>query len=144
MLEALAAGISNHWMGGYENLGSVPGIIGTAVMSVSVMEMVTSTVVRMSILYAQRGPGLWMMAAFWGTAFQIIIMPSRWALERGQAQGKTVSQAIKSRVGGANLPVDRRGQLPSTSQESAAGRTHQKNQRFTTRKNQEEHGPDVM
>jgi hypothetical protein len=28
-LEALAAGISSHWMGGYENLGSVPGIIGT-------------------------------------------------------------------------------------------------------------------
>jgi hypothetical protein len=105
-LEALAAGISGHWMGGYENLGSVPGIIGTAVMSVSVVEMVTSTIVRMTVLYTQRGPGLWMMAAFWGTAFQIIVMPSRWALEWGQAQGKTVSQAMEERVGGANLPVD--------------------------------------
>ncbi len=105
-LEALAAGISSHWVGGYENLDSVPGIIGTAVMGVSVVDMVTSTVVRMSVLYAQRGPGLWMMAAFWGTAFQIIIMPSRWALEWGQAQGKAVSQAIETRVGGANLPVD--------------------------------------
>ncbi len=105
-LEALAASISGHWMGGYENLGSVPGIIGTAVMSVSIMEMVTSTIVRMAVLYTKRGPGLWMMAAFWGTAFQIIVMPSRWALEWGQAQGKTASQAIEARVGGANLPAD--------------------------------------
>ncbi len=105
-LEALAAGISSHWMGGYENLGSVSGIIGTAVMGVSAVEMVTRTVVRMSVLYTWRGPGLWMMAAFWGTAFQIITMPSRWALEWGQAQGEAVSQAIEARVGGANLPID--------------------------------------
>jgi hypothetical protein len=105
-LETLAAGISSHWMGGFENLGSVPGIIGTAVMGVSAVEMVASTVVRMSVLYAWRGPGLWMVAAFWGTAFQIITMPSRWALEWGQAQGEAVSQAIEARVGGANLPID--------------------------------------
>ncbi len=108
-LEVLAAGISGHWMGDYGDLGSVPRIIGTAVMSVNVTEMVTSTIVRMAVLYTQKGPGLWMMAAFWGTAFQIIIMPSRWALEWGQAQGKTVSQALEARVGGANLPVDGEG-----------------------------------
>ncbi len=44
-LEALAAGVSSHWMGGYESLESVPGVIGTAVMGVSAVEMVTSTVV---------------------------------------------------------------------------------------------------
>ncbi len=112
-LEARPAGISNHWMGGYENLGSVPGIVGTAVMGVSVLEMVASTVVRMSVLYTWRGPGLWMMASFWGTAFQIIIMPSRWALEWGQAQGKAVSQTIEARVGGANLPIDGGGTASS-------------------------------
>jgi hypothetical protein len=89
-LDALAAGISNHWGGGYGDLGSVPAVVGTAVMGVSIMEMVTRTIIRMTVLYAQKGPGLWMMAAFWGTAFQIIIMPSRWALEWGQAQGKAV------------------------------------------------------
>jgi UDP-N-acetylenolpyruvoylglucosamine reductase len=76
-LETLTAGISSHWMGGLENLESVPGIIGTSVMGVSTVEMVTSTVARMSVLYAWKGPGLWMMAEFWGTAFQIITMPSR-------------------------------------------------------------------
>ncbi len=105
-LETLAASISSHWMGGYKNLGSVPGIIGTAVMGVSAVEMVTSTIIGMSVLYTWRGPGLWMMAAIWGTAFQIITMPSRWALEWGQAQGAAVSQAIEARVGGANLPRD--------------------------------------
>ncbi len=105
-LEALAADISSNWMGGYESLESLPGVVGTAVMGVSAVEMVTSTVVRMSVLYTWRGPGLWMMAAFWSTAFQIITMPSRWALEWGQAQGEAVSQAIVARVGGANLPID--------------------------------------
>jgi hypothetical protein len=105
-VEALAAGISKHWLGGYASLESLPGVIGTAVMGVSAVEMVTSTVVRMSVLYTWRGPGLWMMAAVWGTAFQIITMPSRWALEWGQAQGEAVSQAMEARVGGANLPID--------------------------------------
>ncbi len=105
-LEALAAGISNHWMGGYESLGSVPGVIGTAIMGVSAVEMVTSTVVRMSVLCTWKGSELRMMAAFWGTAVQIITMPSRWALEWGQAQGEAMSQAILARVGGANLPID--------------------------------------
>ncbi len=105
-LEALAAGISRRWMGGYESLESLLGVIGTAVMGVSAVEMVVSTVVRMSVLYTWRGPGLWMMAAVWGTAFQIITMPCRWALEWGQAQGEAVSQAIEARVGGANLPID--------------------------------------
>jgi hypothetical protein len=50
-----------------------------------------------------------MMAAVWGTAFQIITMPSRWALERGQAQGEAVSQAMEARIGGANLPMDGEG-----------------------------------
>ncbi len=105
-LEALAADISRHWLGGYAGLESLSGVIGTAVMGVSAVEMVASTVIRMSVLYAWRGPGLWMMAAVWGTAFQIITMPSRWALEWGQAQGEAVSRAIEARVGGANLPID--------------------------------------
>ncbi len=60
-LEALAADISRHWLGGYAGLESLSGVIGTAVMGVSAVEMVASTGVRMSILYAWRGPGLWMM-----------------------------------------------------------------------------------
>jgi hypothetical protein len=94
-LEALAAGIGRHWLGGYASLESLPGVIGTAVMGV-----------RMSVLYTWRGPGLWMMAAVWSTTFQIVIMPSRWALEWGQTQGEAVSRAIEARVEGANLPID--------------------------------------
>ncbi len=105
-VDALATGVGNHWIEGYGSLGSVPAVVGTAVVSISIMEMVTSTVIRMTVLYAQKGPGLWMMAAFWGTAFQIVIMPTRWALEWGEAQGKAVSQTIEARIGGANLPAD--------------------------------------
>ncbi len=106
VLEKLAADISRHWLGNYAGLESLPGIVGTAILSVSTVEMVLSTVVRMSVLYAWKGPGLWMAAAVWGTAFQMIIMPGRWALEWGQSQGEVISRAVEARVGGANLPVD--------------------------------------
>jgi hypothetical protein len=105
-LDALATSISNYWIEGYGNLGSVSAMVGTAVMGVSVMEMVMSTIVRMTILYAWKGPEMWMMAAFWGTAFQIAIMPARWALEWGEAQGKAALQVVLAKVGGANLPAD--------------------------------------
>jgi hypothetical protein len=75
-LDVLAASIGNHWVEGYGNLGSVPALIGAEVMGVSVTEMVANTIARMMVLYKQKGPGIWMMAAFWGTAFQIAIMPT--------------------------------------------------------------------
>jgi hypothetical protein len=54
-LERLAADISRHWLGGYTGLESLPGIVGTAMMGVSAAEMVMSTAVRMSVLYAWKG-----------------------------------------------------------------------------------------
>jgi hypothetical protein len=58
------------------------------------------------VLYAWKGPGPWMAAAVWGTAFQVIIMPGRWALEWGQSQGEVISRAMEAKVGGANLTID--------------------------------------
>jgi hypothetical protein len=106
VLDRLAADISRHWLGNYAGLESLPGIIGTAILGVSAVEMVLSTAVRMSVLYAWKGPGPWMAAAVWGTAFQMITMPGRWALEWGRSQGEVISRAMEARVGGANLPID--------------------------------------
>ncbi len=106
VLEKMAVDISRHWLGSYADLESLPGIIGTAVLGISAAEMVLSTAVRMSVLYAWRGPGPWMAAAVWGTAFQVIIMPGRWALEWGQSQGEVIAWAMEAKVGGANLPID--------------------------------------
>jgi hypothetical protein len=105
-LEKLSADISRRWLGGYEGLEILPGIVGTAMLGVSAAEMVLGTVVRMSVLYAWKGPGPWMMAALWSTAFQVIIMPYRWALEWGQDQGEAIARAMEDKVGGANLPLD--------------------------------------
>ena len=105
-MEKLSADISRRWLGGYEGLEVVPGIIGTAMLGVSAAEMMLSTVVRMSVLYAWKGPGPWMAAALWGTAFQVVIMPYRWALEWGQNQGDAIARTMENKVGGANLPLD--------------------------------------
>ena len=106
ILEKLSADISRRWLGGYEGLEIVPGIVGTVMLGVSATEMVLSTVVRMSVLYAWKGPGPWMAAALWSTAFQVAIMPCSWALKWGQNQGDAIAQAMGDRVGGANLPLD--------------------------------------
>jgi hypothetical protein len=105
-LEKLSADISRRWLGDYEGLEILPGIVGTAMLGVSAAEMMLGTVVRMSVLYAWKGPGPWMMAALWSTAFQVIIMPYRWALEWGQKQGGAIAQTMEDKVGGANLPLD--------------------------------------
>jgi hypothetical protein len=105
-LGELAADISRRWLGGYAGLEALPGIIGTAMLGISTAEMVLSTAVRMSVLYAWKGPGPWMAAAVWGTAFQVIIMPGRWALEWGQSQGEAIAWAMEAKVRGANLPID--------------------------------------
>ena len=106
VLERLSMDVSERWLGGYEGLGVVPGILGTAMLGVSAVEMVLSTVVRISVLYAWKGPGPWMAAALWNTAFQVVIMPCRWALEWGRNQGEAIAQAMEDKVGGANLPLD--------------------------------------
>ena len=106
VLEKLSADISRRWLEGYEGLEIVPGIVGTAVLGVSAAEMMLSTVVRMSVLCAWKGPGPWMAAALWSTAFQVVIMPCRWALEWGQDQGEMIARAMEDKVGGANLPLD--------------------------------------
>ncbi len=104
--EKVAADVIRHWLGSCAGLESLSGIIGTAMLGISAAEMVLSTAVRMSVLYAWRGPGPWMAAAVWGTAFQVIIMPGRWALEWGQSQGEVIARAMEAKVGGANLPID--------------------------------------
>ncbi len=106
VLERLAADISRYWLGCYASLEPLPGIVGTAMMGVSAVEMVMSTAVRMSILYAWKGPVPWMAAAVWGTAFQMITMSSRWALEWGRNQGEVISRTMEAKVGRANLPID--------------------------------------
>ena len=106
VLEKVAGDISGYWLGSYAGLESLPGIIGTAMLGISTAEMVLSTAVRMSVLYAWKGPGPWMAAAVWGTAFQVVIMPGRWALEWGQSLGEVIARAMEVKVGRANLPID--------------------------------------
>jgi len=106
VLERLSADVSRRWLGGYEGLETLPGIIGTAVLGVSAAEMMLGAAVRISVLYAWKGPGPWMAAALWSTAFQVVIMPGRWALEWGRDQGEVIAQAMEDKVGGANLPID--------------------------------------
>ncbi len=104
ILERLSADISKRWLGGYEGLEIVPGIVGTVMLGVSAAEMVLSTVVRMSVLYAWKGPGPWMAAALWSTAFQVVIMPCRWALKWGQDQGEAIAQAWRTKLEEQTFP----------------------------------------
>jgi hypothetical protein len=103
---ALIKMISEHWTKGYEILGPATTTAGVVMVSISTVEMLAGTAARAAVLYMQKGPGPRMLAALWGTAFQMFTMPTQWALEWGEAQGRAISQQILSRVVGANLPAD--------------------------------------
>jgi hypothetical protein len=92
-----------HWTKGYEILGPATTTAGVVMMSISAVEMLAGTAARAAVLYMQKGPGPWMMAALWGAAFT---MPTRWVLEWGETQGRAISRTIMTRVVGANLPAD--------------------------------------
>jgi hypothetical protein len=68
--------------------------------------MLAGKVVRAAVLYAQKGLGLWMLAAVWGTVFQVFTVPTQWALECGELQGRAISRHVLPRVGGVDLPAD--------------------------------------
>jgi hypothetical protein len=104
--DALVRMISNHWTKGYEILGPTTTTAGMVKMGVSFVELLAGMVARATVLYTQKGPGPWMLAALWGTAFQIFTMPTQWALEWGEVLGRVISRQILSRVVGADLPTD--------------------------------------
>ena len=129
VLEELAADISRRWLGGYVGLETLPGIVGTAMLGISATEMILSTAVRMSVLYAWKGPGPWMAAAIWGTAFQVVIMPGRWAMEWGAKSGGSDSPGHGSQDWSwRSKPSHRRG------------RDRPRRQKLVKIKQREEHG----
>ncbi len=50
VLERLLADISRRWLGGYEGLETLPGIVGTAMLGVSAAEMMLGTIVSVRSL----------------------------------------------------------------------------------------------
>jgi hypothetical protein len=105
ILDELVRMISSRWTRGYEVLGPATTTAGLIMAGISVAEMLASTMARAIILYAQRGPSSWMLAAAWGTAFQVVSLPVHWALECGERHRRIVAHHMDSRVGGVDLPT---------------------------------------
>ncbi len=126
ILKELSANISRRWLGSYKGLEALPGVVGTAMLGVSVVEMMMSTVVRLSVLYAWKGPGLWMSAALWSTAFQVVIINGH---QVGPRMGAKSGRDDSSDHGGQSWrskPSHRRGRDELHQQKlvkKAAGRT---------------------
>jgi hypothetical protein len=105
VLSQLVRVVSNHWMRVYQILGPAATTAGVVILGVSVVEMLASTAARAVILYSQMGPALWILAAAWGTTFQVVSLPTGWALEYGEQHGRTIVRHMESRVGGVDLPA---------------------------------------
>jgi hypothetical protein len=105
VLGELVRVVSSYWTKGYEILGPAATTAGVAVMGISVTEMLVRTVARVVILYAPKRPRPQMLAAVWGTAFQVVSLQARWALECGERQERTLAHHMKSRVGGVDFPA---------------------------------------
>ncbi len=103
VLSELVKLISRQWTRGYEILGPAVTTAGLAIVSISVTKMLVSTAARAAILYAQEGAVPWMWAALWGTAFQMVVLPVRWAMKCGEQHGRVVTYLMESSVGSVEL-----------------------------------------
>jgi uncharacterized membrane protein len=62
------------------------------------VKVVISVIVRVCTIYKVRGMGLWLLGAFWGLPFQLIISPVRWANEAATELAERVAVDMESQA----------------------------------------------
>ena len=62
---------------------------------VGLIRLVATLLIRMVIITKKRGCGVWVLAAVWGTLYQLIITPIRWADSTPGKMAKDVEMRMK-------------------------------------------------
>jgi hypothetical protein len=89
VLEGIARTVGIHWTLGYQILGPATTTAGLVVISIRVAEMLAI------VIYHRKGFGPWILAAAWGTAFQVVSLPVHWALECGEQQAMAIASRME-------------------------------------------------
>ena len=62
---------------------------------VGLIRLVATLLIRMVIITKKKGCGVWVLAAVWGTLYQLIITPIRWADSTPGKMAKDVEMRMK-------------------------------------------------
>jgi hypothetical protein len=71
---------------------------------VGILRMLLDILVRAITIAKVRGCQWWLMGAFWGTLFQVAVVPVQWAMAKGHNIGKTVSYQMTAEA--ARLEIE--------------------------------------
>jgi len=58
---------------------------------VGILRMTLDIVIRVIVIVKVRGCGWWLMGAFWGTLFQVAVVPEQWPMPKGHTVCKAVT-----------------------------------------------------
>ncbi len=80
-----------------------------ALFFLGLLRMVLEVFVRAIVIARIRGCGLWLLAALWGTMFQVAIAPARWAFEVGGDMAGRVRQQMEDEATRMQLAARKEG-----------------------------------
>ena len=79
--------------------------------------------IRAIVILRHRGCGPWILAAFWGTAFQLLISPIRWVDRNAALVAARVEATMEAEAAGPQHNLYPGAQLASMSQKFMAARS---------------------
>ena len=79
----------------YRLFGPLSMLFILVIFVVGLVRLVTSLLIRTVIITKKKGCGVWVLAAVWGTLYQLIITPIRWADSTAGKMAKNVELRMK-------------------------------------------------
>jgi hypothetical protein len=75
----------------YRVIGPTAAVALLILFLVGVIRMLADIVIRAIAIAQVRGCGWWLIGAFWGTLFHMVVASVQWAMAKGHTVGKTIS-----------------------------------------------------
>jgi hypothetical protein len=78
----------------YQIFGPLSMLFLTLVFVVGLVRIVVTLLVRTIVLVRAKGCGVWVLSGLWGTAYQLVITPIRWADATAEHMAREVEQVM--------------------------------------------------
>ncbi len=83
----------------YSVVGPMVFFVSLMLLVWGVFRLLVTVLIRAIIIVRCKGCGVWVMTAFWGTLFQLAIIPFTWLEEAMEGVGERVGQMMETEAG---------------------------------------------
>ena len=87
----------------YRIFGPLSMLFIMLIFVVGLLRFVITLLVRIVVITRARGCGVWVLAAVWGTLYQLVITPIRWADDTAGRMAKDVERRMEQEAEGASM-----------------------------------------